>query len=112
MSKVKQGLQYCTLKGKTLIPTDDLMEWARWFNNIDNRCVAYDEVGDSIISTVCTGFDYSFSPEGPPLVFETMISGGILNGEIECYSTWDQAVEGHKRMVKRVRLAVNSQPSA
>lgn len=103
MSKVKQKSRYYILQGKTLVPIDDVVKWAKWFGNIDNRRVAYDEVGDSTISTVCEGLDHSLLPEAPPLVFETMVLGGILDNEMEHYSTWDQAVKGHKRMVKRVR---------
>ena len=50
------------------------------------------------------GLDHSFGG-GAPLLFETMVFGGPLDGEQERYSTWNEAEAGHKLMVERVQAA-------
>jgi hypothetical protein len=78
----------------------DLMTWAKWFEKTE-RHVADDKVGDVRISTVFLGLDHSFCG-AEPLLFETLVFGGSLDGEMERYSTWDEAEAGHKQMVKRI----------
>ena len=81
----------------------DLMTWAKWFGKADrgDRKVARETIGDSEISTVFLGLDHSFGG-GSPLLFETMVFGGKLDGEMDRYSTWNEAVLGHKAMAERV----------
>ena len=81
----------------------DALEWDKYFETSDRR-VALDNVGDVRISTVFLGLDHSFG-YGPPLLFETLVFGGELDKEMERYTTWDEAVKGHKVMVKRVEEA-------
>ena len=82
----------------------ELMEWARWFEKADRR-VAKTDVAHVNVSTVFLGVDHRFGDEGPPLIFETMVFGGPLDGEQDRYSTWDEAEAGHKRMVERVNAS-------
>jgi hypothetical protein len=35
-------------------------------------------------------------------LFETMVFGGPLNGEMDRYATWDEAEAGHKAMLDAV----------
>ena len=87
----------------------DLKTWAEWYENSDEarrvkRTVYNDPVNDNeiVISTVFLGLDHSFSNEGPPILFETMVFGGRFDQEMERYATWDQAVRGHDIMVRKV----------
>lgn len=91
------------LDGHEAKPATDLLTWSAWFETAD-RTVAKSEVGESEISTVFIGIDHNFSG-GPPLLFETMVFGGPLDGEQDRYSTWDEAEAGHAAMVKRVEEA-------
>lgn len=68
--------------------------------------VARTEIGDAYVSTVHLGLDHSYGFGGPPLIFETMIFGGNLDGEQWRYSTKEEALEGHERAVELVRLEV------
>ncbi len=79
-------------------------EWGRWFDTTD-RHVADLRDEDIRISTTFIGLDHS-SGDGPPLVFETLVFGGPLDGEEEHCSTWQQAIEMHHQMAQRVTLAV------
>ena len=92
------------LKGKEVIPCLDTIEWGKWIATADKK-VARETVGDSDISTVFFGFDHSFG-KGLPLLFETMVFGGKLDNEMNKYSTWDEAVSGHKAMIERVKSEI------
>jgi hypothetical protein len=83
-------------------PAPSLMAWANWFDgNRDKRRVGDDTVGDVRVSTVFLGLDHSFGG-GPPLLYETMVFGGPLDGEQERYSTRAEAEAGHATMLARV----------
>jgi len=88
------------LKGHEVVASDDLMAWARCFESAD-RVVAKTTINGVDVSTVFLGLDHQFG-EGPPLVFETMVFGGSLDGEQERYSTWAEAEAGHRVMCDRV----------
>ena len=53
----------------------------------------YDE--DVSVSTVFLYMDHSFNG-GTPLLFETMIFGGLHNNHQLRYSTWEDAEKGHE----------------
>jgi hypothetical protein len=95
-------MTYYILKGHETVPVYDVLEWARAFETMDRR-VAEDHVGESRISTMFLGIDHSFRPGGPPLVFETMVFGGTMDDWQERYCTWNQAVEGHRAIVEKIR---------
>lgn len=108
-----------TLKGHEAVPCEDICKWSEWLESAD-RHVGKTDIGipawkfwlgrilkikhwePTRISTVFLGLDHSFG-DGPPMLFETMIFGGSLDGEQERYSTWDEAEAGHKRWVEKVR---------
>jgi|SRR6185503_9265685 len=92
------------LDGKQPVRVADTLEWARWFEDFEGRRVACDEIGDVRVSTVFLGLDHQYG-DGPPLLFETMVFGGPLDGEMDRYSTWDEAAAGHVAMTVRVTLA-------
>jgi hypothetical protein len=84
------------------VPVNDCLTWARWLEQVQDRHVADDKFDDVRVSTVFIGLDHRYG-DGPPLIFETLIFGGALDGEMWRYSTWDDAEVGHKMAVKRVR---------
>lgn len=89
------------LDGKELKPVT-LIEWAEWFQNAD-RVLAKDIIDSVIVSTVFLGLDHSFT-YGPPIVFETMIFGGEHDQYQERYSTYDEALAGHKKALDMVKM--------
>lgn len=97
------------LDGHTPVRCDDLMEWARKYETMDLR-VAETYIGDDTdpmavrVSTVFLSLDHSFG-QGPPLLFETMVFGGTMDGRQVRYSTWDEAEAGHARIVDAARSA-------
>jgi hypothetical protein len=89
--------------GKTPIMCD-LMTWARSLEGRGSRIVAKEYVYGSLISTVFLGLDHNYG-EGPPLLFETLVFGGPMDGECRRCTTWQEAEEQHEAMVERVKDA-------
>lgn len=44
-----------------------------WFEDIDNRRIAYSEANGVVVSTVFLGFEHGVNEKGEPLLFETMV---------------------------------------
>jgi len=91
------------LDGHIPVICNELMKWARWFETA-NRRVKKTKIGETEISTVFLGLDLQYG-KGKPLIFETMIFGGKLDGEADRYSTWEEAEKGHKKMIEEVKQA-------
>ncbi len=93
--------KYYVLKGKKAVPVGDVTEWAKQFDGID-RIVAKTDIKNVRISTVFLGLDHQWGV-GTPLIFETLVFGGKFDQEMDRYSTWEEAEEGHKKMVTKVK---------
>ena len=81
----------------------ELIEWARWLETA-KRHVGHDHLpGGVLVSTVFFGIDHNFGPDGPPLLFETMIFGGEHDQFQDRYATLDEAKAGHAKAVELAR---------
>lgn len=83
------------------------MAWAKWMHRLQEsggHSVACTQVGDTEVSTVFVGIDFSFG-RGRPLVFETMAFGprGEALSAFDRYSTWVEAELGHARIVAELQ---------
>lgn len=88
-------MRYWVLKGKEAEEVE-LLTWARWFETAENRVVAKWSDGGVEVSTVFLGIDCSLRPSvGQPLLFETMVFGGLEDGHQVRTETWDEALEAH-----------------
>ena len=96
--------RYFVLDGKEVVPVDDVLTWARWFEQHPDRRVAQTTIGgDILVSTVFLGLNHAWSP-GPPLLFETMVFNLPEADDITArYSTWAEAEAGHQAAVAVVR---------
>jgi hypothetical protein len=90
------------LIGRSVIPEPDLFTWGAWVEDLSNRVVKQEQVGNVWVSTVFMGLDHRFG-QGPPLLFETMAfylasdrDKVSLNLQYRC-STWLEAEEQHER---------------
>jgi hypothetical protein len=87
----------------------DNMTWARAFESRhrtepDPWRVARDEFQGCRVSTMFLGLDHNFLG-GEPVLFETMIFGGPLDGEMWRYATYAQAEAGHAEAVAQAKIA-------
>jgi len=84
------------------------MEWGRWMERGDLRRVARHKIKGVRVSTVFLGLDQSFSYTGTPVLFETMVFGGEMDGHQVRYCTWDEALAGHKVILAKVKEIMNA----
>ena len=91
------------------VPEDDLLKWGEWMQSRRSRClVERTEVKPGVVvSTVFLGMDHGFSyPIGGgdpvPVLWETLVFGGPLDGEMERYTSVEAARAGHAAMVAKV----------
>lgn len=96
------GENYFILEGHKPVKTN-LVKWAKWFENAERHVAPTWNAVDVTVSTVFLGIDHQFVEGQPPLLFETMVFGGPLDGAQQRYTTWDEAREGHKKMVAKVK---------
>jgi hypothetical protein len=82
------------------VPEENLLRWGKWFETAD-RTVANDTIGAVRVSTVFLGLDHAFGG-GPPMLFETMIFGGVHDEFQQRYSTREQAIAGHAQAIDLV----------
>ena len=100
-------------------PEPDLLAWGKWYeasaNNgarrVEDETIPGPNFGGlrmvSRVSTVFLGLDHNFAQKGPPILWETMVFGGPLNGEMDrCAGSREQAGAMHRRMVERVKAAL------
>ena len=59
---------------------------------------------NSRVETIYLGRDRSLSNNGPPILYETRVIGGKLDGLFERYTTNERAMEGHRNLVARLVL--------
>lgn len=98
--------RYYVMDDDGLVQPASLDEWARFTSALGGRRIDSTEVGDFEVSTVFLGIDHQFG-DGPPLLFETMIFAKVVDSPLDqrCWrwSTRDQAVAGHARVVEALR---------
>lgn len=83
-----------------------LMQWAKWYEtNQKGRIVAQEHVGDVFISTVFLALNHNWG-DGPPILWETMIFGGINDEYQMRYSSKEAAIDGHYNAVKAVKEGI------
>lgn len=56
----------------------------------------------SHVSTIFTHLNLN-PTDGIPILFETLVFGGILDGEMQRYATEAEARQGHREMVELIR---------
>jgi len=79
-----------------------MLEAAKWMETAD-RIVKREMVGKYRVSTVFLGLDHRFGRGGPPIVYETMVfeGGDFSDLDSNRYCTKEEAISGHKEMVKK-----------
>ena len=93
---------YIEVDGKP-VPVDTL-EGAAWLEeHTEDRIVGNDEVDGVHVSTCFIAINHQFHPDGPPLVYETLVRGDD-DMYIRRYSTREEARVGHNRVLNKLRM--------
>lgn len=96
------------LEEQNPVPCADILRWAEWMESdgVQQRIVAKtvlaerDKNGKEVeVSTVFLGIDHSSSFEDSKQLFETMVCGGMKDGFVQRYATWEEAEAGHQQIV-------------
>lgn len=83
--------------------TDDIEVWTGFMK--DSYLLKREAVDDETeVSTVFLGMDHNFVGNGPPILWETLVFGGHLDGEMDRYTSEADALNGHDAMLARVRI--------
>jgi hypothetical protein len=83
------------------LPERDIEAWTRWFERADRtiaRTVVTPEV--TVLTTFRGVYEESDEEDTAPLLYDTRVFGGILDGEEKPYPTRSDAVAGHNTMVE------------
>lgn len=85
----------------------DFITWGKYMWEGDNRRVAFTQITSEIeVSTVFLGIDHRIYGRGPPVLFETLVFGGPVDGSCARYTSYDDAETGHHMMVAKARAAI------
>ena len=99
-SGLPPGPRYYDREGQPM----PMREWGERLDDPAYKHVAVTAVGADVeVSTVWLGINHRFIGQGPPVIFETMVFGGELDGYCERYTTLEAAEAGHERWVAEVR---------
>ena len=82
----------------------DFMSFIKWnvLTSFERLIVAKDFPNGIEVSTVFVGMPLPTFDKSKILLFETHIFGSCYNGANVRYETWNEALEGHKRVVKEI----------
>lgn len=84
-------------------PEPDLITWAKWFEADERRVVRrnqfYVDDNEITVSTVFLGLDHGWRPGAPPVLWETMIFGLKDDQPQWRYTSRDEAIANHDRLV-------------
>ena len=95
--------EYYNLDGEPIT----MWQWVDLLKLLEgDRHVAFTQDGEWSVSTVWLGLDHSFGC-GPPLIYETMIFGGLCDGEQWRYPNRHAALAGHDQAVAQARAAAD-----
>lgn len=83
---------------------DDIGDWARWIQEFD-RTVGEDVIGGARVRTIFVGVDSAQADGTGPLVYQTYITGGPLDGRIWRRATRDDATAAHYMAIGRCLAA-------
>ena len=75
----------------------------------ENGVVKREKLFNCSVSTVFLVFDHSQDDSGPPILWETMVFGGKLNGyQTRCSGSREQAEAMHQSIINKVKQAYDT----
>lgn len=98
-------LEYYIIDESHNVSKCSLLDWVKWCSTPEGKrlkIVSQTVIDTGVrVSTVFLSMDHSFNFNGPPILFETMIFGGPLDGYENRYCTWQEAMIGHKEAIEK-----------
>ncbi|MEH2454507.1 hypothetical protein [Nostoc sp.] len=100
-------IAYYKLQGQVPVKVESYKEWNLWISSATfaDITVMYNDFNDSLVSTRFVGIDLnpgSSNSKFQPMVFETLVISGVLDGKRNFYPSWDDAIQGHLKICTQV----------
>ena len=103
--------QYILDENGNAVQAKGLLSWGRWMQERgDQHILARDQIGNSLVSTVFLGLDHTHyllvssdnldSATYKPTLWETMIFGGQHDQFQNRYTSREDALAGHRKIVQ------------
>lgn len=98
------GRHYILHDGK-LVEENDHATWLDWVDRCypQVECLARTETASATVLTRFLAVNLTLAEDQTPLLFETSVNGGWLDGQREKFATPEAARAGHLAWVDRVR---------
>jgi len=77
-------------------------QWSELHSDFNYKVVIKTDIHDCQVSTVWLGSDHGFGNLPKPIIFETMIFGGLWNDFSERYATEEEARQSHQTIVEMI----------
>jgi hypothetical protein len=100
LKKKLVSMNYFILENRKPLQVHDYNEWKQWLETAKREVKRTELPNGIIIATEFIGQAECLDETKPPLLFETMIRGGISDGIVQQYTSWEHAEEGHEKAVQ------------
>ena len=90
------------LLDKKPVPVQSPEDWYKWIARRENHVLKQTDFGNVVVITCFIGVDSDKDSNGSPDLFESEVIGGPSNGTRWHYKTYDDAIEGHGRLLKLI----------
>lgn len=99
--------RYYLLRDDRVVEEPDHSAWLEWVENDYHKvsCIAQTGTAQATVTTHFLAINLTLAQDDPPLLFETRVSGGWLDGFREKFAALEEARAGHLTCVDRVRAA-------
>ena len=88
---------------------NDFQDYIKWEEeNVNQKKVKQDTIGDILVSTVFLALDHGFGSK-KPLLWETMIFGGEHDQYQDRYSSYEDALKGHQQALDLINNQENGE---
>jgi hypothetical protein len=101
--------QYILDENGEPVPAPGLRQWGQWLqDHQEERILAKDKIGNAEVSTVFLGLDHGVSflrkdfdsATYKPTLWETMVFGGPYDQHLARYTSREDALAGHGKIVQ------------
>jgi len=90
------------------VPCNDLAMWKAWMNTPERwveDALLSDRADNQVrVCTVFLGLDLGFGSADRPILFETMVLGGMWDRALYRYCTWREAQDGHALLLNHLQV--------
>jgi hypothetical protein len=97
--------RYFMLRDGKVVEAPDHATWAGWYKSAYEsvREIIRSETAHATVTTQFLPISMTLSADEQPLLFETRVTGGWLNGQGDRFTSLERAKAGHEAWVARVR---------